>query len=67
MVTQLQKGIHTTVSKSIKMFSILTNKIQRKNKDFTKIINNLTLYFEHLGTSIFKEHFLVAVSVKKNF
>ena len=49
------------------MFSILTNKIQRKNKDFTKIIDNLTLYFEHLGTSIFKEHFLVAVSVKKNF
>ena len=49
------------------MFSILTNKIQRKNKDFAKIINNLTLYFNHLGTAIFKEHLLVAVSVKKNF
>ena len=49
------------------MFSILTNKTQRKNKDFAKIINNLTLYFKHLGTAIFKEHLLVAVSVKKNF
>ena len=37
-----------------------------KNKDFVKIISNLSLYFENLGTAIFKEHLLVAVSIKKN-
>ena len=34
--------------------------------DFAKTISNLPLYFENLGTSIFKEHLAVAVSIMKN-
>ena len=49
------------------MFLWLTNKEQWKTKDFAKIISNLSLYFENLGTAIFKEHLLVALSVTKNF
>ena len=31
-----------------------------KIEDFTKIINNLSLYFENWGAAIFKEHLSVA-------
>ena len=41
---------------------LLTNKVQWKTKAFTKIINNLSLYFQNLGTTFFKEHLSVAVS-----
>ena len=48
------------------MFLLVTNKAQ-KTKDFAKIVSNLFLYFENLGTTIFKEHLSVAVSLTKNF
>ena len=49
------------------MFLLLTNKVQCKTKNFAKILSNLSLYFENLGTAIFKKHLSMAVSVTKNF
>ena len=49
------------------MFLLLTKKVQWKTKDVAKIISNLPLNCEKLGTAIFKEHFLVAVFVMNNF
>ena len=48
------------------MLLFLTNKVQKKTKDFAKIIINLSLYFENLGTATCKEHLSVVVSVTKN-
>ena len=39
----------------------------RNTKDFAKIVNNLSFYFEKLRTAIFKEHLSVPVSITKNF
>ena len=38
-----------------------------KTKDSSKIISNIYLYFENLGTAIFEEHLLVAVFITKYF
>ena len=39
----------------------------RNTKDFAKIVNDLSFYFEKLGTAILKEHLSVPVSITKNF
>ena len=49
------------------MFLLLTNKVQRKTKDFSQIIINLSLHSEDLGITTFKGHLSVAVSVTNNF
>ena len=56
---------YTKVIRCAKMFLLLTRII--KTKEFTKIENNISLYFGNLGTAIFKEHFSVPVSITKNF
>ena len=47
------------------MFLLLTS--TRNNKDCAKIANNLSFYFENLGTAIFKELLSLSVSITKNF
>ena len=66
MVTKLQVGIHTKVTRCVEMFSLLTDST-RNTKDFSQIINNFSLCFENFGTGILKQHLSVAVSRMKNF
>ena len=58
MVTQLWEGTYTKVTCAKMLLSTNNNNIyiQWKIKDFAKIKSNLSLYFENLGTAIFKEH-----------
>ena len=57
------RRIDTKVIRYVKMFLLLTS--TRNTKDFAKIVNNLSFYFENLGTAIFKEHFSVHVFIIK--
>ena len=59
------RRIYTKEIRCVKMFLLLTS--TRNTKDFAKIINNISFYFENLGTAIFKEHVSVPVSITKNF
>ena len=45
------------------MFLILTS--TKNTKNFAKIVNNLSVYFENLGTAILKEHLSVPVSITR--
>ena len=38
----------------------------RNTKDFAKTVNDLSFYFEKLGTAILKEHLSMPVSITKN-
>ena len=59
------RRIHTKVIRCVKIFLLLTS--TRNTKDFAKIVNNLSFYFENLGTAIFKERLSVLFSMTKNF
>ena len=59
------RRIHTKLIKSVKMLLLLNS--TSNNEDFFKIVNNLSFYFGNLGTAIFKEHFSLPLSIRKNF
>ena len=59
---RIVRRIHTKV---IRQILLLTS--TRNTEEFAKIVNNLSFYFENLGTAIFKERFSVPVSITKNF
>ena len=59
------RRIPTKLIRCAKMFLLLIS--TRNTKDFVKLLNNLSCYFGNLGTAIFKEHFSVPLSIRKNF